>query len=430
MNKIASRISILALTLLVVAGAGCSGYTGATYQPPPPPPPPPLPPAPPALTPACPGCLFLFATTPAGVIYSFSGEASGDFSEGDMTALNSAPGPAGSEGILAIPNIPNAQNPLPATQGEVYVSDPASNSIRAYSITQDLHSPDPYPGRLTPEPFGAFSLAPASGVPGPIELFDGRLFVMNSDGNISVLNRNADASLSSVSGSPFAASAGMSRFCALSWAGNSADKFLYAINPADPAEGIAAFSIADTGALTPLPSSPFPLPSGTGVLSLACPEVPVSNALYVGMHDTGAIAGFTIAADGSLSPMAGSPFAAGRGTSSLVVQSGFLYAQNSTDATISGYSLDPGTGVPKALAGSPFPSAATSGPLTGGGGFVGDQYLGKDGLGGFGGNLFLVDVDKIYFFGADAKTGTLTPLYGTPLTGFSVVAVRFMLYPF
>lgn len=426
MNKFASRTRILglvvcrlSLSLLVVALAGCSGYSGATYQPPPPPP---APPAPPAPKPVCPGCLFLFATTASGVIYSISGEASGDFNEGDVTVLNSAPGPAGSEGIIAIPNIPTVQKPQPTTQGELYVSDPALNSIRAYNINGQAYA---YGGSLTPASFGAFSLAPAGGMPGHMELFDGHLVVMNSDGQISVLNRNADSSLTAIAGSPFTAPSGMSRFCAMSWASNSPQKFLYAINPSDPIEGIAGFSMADSGALTPLPGSPFPLPSGTGALTLACPEVPVSNALYVGMRDAGAITAFAIAADGSLSPVAGSPFAAGRGTSSLVVESGFLYAQNSADATISGYALDPGTGVLTALPGSPFPSAATSATLTGDG--------------GFGGYLFLPDASgaTIYIFAADAKTGFLTPVHGSPVSYANlfnpveaVVSLRFMLYPF
>lgn len=426
MNKFASRIRILglvvcrlSLTLLVVALVGCSGYTGAAYQTPPPPPP--LPSAPPAPKPVCPGCLFLFATTESGVIYSISGEASGDFNEGDVAALNVAPGPAGSEGIIAIPNLPTIQDPQPATQGEVYVSDPAFNSIRAYNITGQIYA---YGGVLTPESFGAISLAPAGGVPGPMELFDGRIFVMNSDGKISVLNRNADSSLTAIAGSPFAAPSGMSRFCAMSWASNSPEKFLYAINPSDPTEGIAGFSIGDTGALSPLPNSPFPLPSGTGVLTLACPEIPVSNSLYVGMHDAGAIAGFAIAADGSLSAMAGSPFAAGRGTSSLVVQSGYLYAQNSTDATISGYALDSGTGVPTPLPLSPFSSAATSRTLTGDG--------------GFGSNLFLPDASgaRIFIFSADSHSGSLAPVNGSPVSYATfnppeaLVSLRFMLYPF
>jgi 6-phosphogluconolactonase len=83
--------------------------------------------------------------------------------------------------------------------------------------------------------------------------------------------------------------------------------------------------------------------------------------LYVALKNANAVAAFAIANDGSLTPIAGSPFAAGHGTFSLGGADGFLFATNNSDGTISSYSMNPSTGALTTVAGSPFAGSVTSG---------------------------------------------------------------------
>jgi 6-phosphogluconolactonase len=88
-----------------------------------------------------------------------------------------------------------------------------------------------------------------------------------------------------------------------------------------------------------------------------------SAYLYIARSGTqGGIAVYSIGGSGSLTPVSGSPFAAGLGTYAVQLDStgSYLYAANRTDGTISGYSIVPGTTVSgltlKQVTGSPFTS--------------------------------------------------------------------------
>ncbi|WP_158792326.1 hypothetical protein [Granulicella sp. L60] len=76
----------------------------------------------------------------------------------------------------------------------------------------------------------------------------------------------------------------------------------------------------------------------------------------------GGVAVYSIASNGILTPVSGSPFAAGTGTYSVVMDKTgtYLYAANRGDGTISGYTIVPGTTTAgltlTALSGSPYGS--------------------------------------------------------------------------
>jgi len=87
--------------------------------------------------------------------------------------------------------------------------------------------------------------------------------------------------------------------------------------------------------------------------------------LYVARSGTnGGIAVFSIGSGGSLTPVTGTPFAAGNGTFSVVLDptGTYLYAANRTDNTISGYTIVAGTTAAalslKPLTGSPYASGS------------------------------------------------------------------------
>ena len=85
---------------------------------------------------------------------------------------------------------------------------------------------------------------------------------------------------------------------------------------------------------------------------------------YVANYESGNLSGFKIDSDGALTPVKGSPFAAGSGPLSIAVDpdGNFIYVANQRGSysTISGYTIDPTDGVLTPIKGSPFPSGFNS----------------------------------------------------------------------
>jgi len=274
-----------------------------------------------------------------------------------------------------------------AIQPYVYVSDPANNSIRAYVV----NSSD---GSLSPALFGPTSLE-NGGLPGDLVVFGSTLYAASSNGGVFAFNVNADGSLASVSGSPFPAGSGLSHLAIIPSQSVANTTFLYAANTGDPNGSISAFSIAANGVLTPVAGSPFATVSGGGPAGF----YDGGNVLYVALKNANAVAAFTIAADGSLSPIAGSPFPAGGGTSSLTGADGFLFATNSLDGTISSYAMDPYSGNLTQVSGSPFTASIATG----------DTLYDN-------GTLFVPDAsaNSISGFHPDLSTGVVNSQTGSP----------------
>jgi 6-phosphogluconolactonase len=81
-----------------------------------------------------------------------------------------------------------------------------------------------------------------------------------------------------------------------------------------------------------------------------------TSYVYIARSGTnGGLAVFKIGTAGALTSVAGSPFAAGNGPTSVVLDStgAFVYVANSTDGTISGYTIGTGAAL-TALTGSPY----------------------------------------------------------------------------
>jgi len=134
-----------------------------------------------------------------------------------------------------------------------------------------------------------------------------------------------------------------------------AGKFLFACSLYS--SSTEAFSInGETGALTPISASTFPI-QGFGGCTLSID--PTGKFLYIAAS-TG-VWGFTVnSTSGVLSAMAGSPFSDGSVLrESAIAPSGkFLYAiSNTTLNTISVFTIDSSNGSLTPIAGSPFPMA-------------------------------------------------------------------------
>ena len=138
----------------------------------------------------------------------------------------------------------------------------------------------------------------------------------------------ASGALTALPGSPFAA--GVEPIEVLV---DVSDSFLFATN--DNAENIAVFAIDGAGALTPVTGSPF-ASDATGPAGLA--QDSAGQFLYVangGFSGSADVSVFTIAGDGSLTPISGSPFATG-GTGNATGIAFLSQAIFSVGGTVSG----------------------------------------------------------------------------------------------
>jgi len=84
--------------------------------------------------------------------------------------------------------------------------------------------------------------------------------------------------------------------------------------------------------------------------------------LYVANSGSNDVSVFSIdVASGRLTPIAGSPFAAGKQPSSVIVVSSWVYVANAGDNTVSAFTWNPTTGALTPVAASPFPVGNTPG---------------------------------------------------------------------
>jgi 6-phosphogluconolactonase (cycloisomerase 2 family) len=102
---------------------------------------------------------------------------------------------------------------------------------------------------------------------------------------------------------------------------------------------VFGFSVGAGGVLTPLSGSPY----AAGVQPSAIASDSSSTYVYVTDFARGNVQGYTVAS-GSLTPLAGSPFPAGNQPSAVVVDPSYAYAYvaNSLDATVTAYSMSNG----------------------------------------------------------------------------------------
>ena len=219
-------------------------------------------------------------------------------------------------------------------------------TVSAYSI-------NPSTGALLPVPGSSFA---AGNVPGGVTFNPTGTFAYmtswGADGTVSAFRINPDTgALMPVPDSPFAAGNRPEGVTV-----NPAGTFAYVTNRG--ADGtVSAFRInPDTGALTPVPGSPFaagwhahPItinPAGTFAY--------VTNGSRVG---NGTVSAFRINPDtGALTPVPGSPFAAGGFPDSVTINPAGTFAyvviEGYTDS-VSAYRINAGTGALTPVPGSP-----------------------------------------------------------------------------
>ena len=227
-------------------------------------------------------------------------------------------------------------------------------------------------------------------------------FVTNSgSGTVSVFAVSNSGMMSPISGSPFSAGAG-AEFVAF----DSVHKFLFVSNQG--ANTVSAFSVnTATGMLTAIPGSPF----ATGARPTGIAVDPMGRFVFVANQAANSISAFLIGANGTLSPVAGSPFTASNPFGLAVNPAGtVLFANNFPDSqttdlnTVSSFQIG-ADGALTPVAGSPFATASSAG-------FASSIGLAMDPAGSF---LFVGDhmAQAVVPFSV-SSTGALSPVSTLP----------------
>lgn len=172
------------------------------------------------------------------------------------------------------------------------------------------------------------------------------LYAADAGGGIDAYQINASTgALTAMPGSPFGA--GDLHSVVVDPSGS----FVYAVN--DTSGNVLAFTIDPNGALAPVPGSPFSLPGGAKSSPMGI--VDTGRFVYVTLNSMNQVAGFTVdATTGKLTPISGSPIAAGQSPTNLIFSKGFLYVVNAENGSVSGYSIAASSGALTPMTGSPF----------------------------------------------------------------------------
>ena len=346
----------------------------------------------------CGGCSFLYATTNANQILGFKLD-----SRGALGAPVSTPGAANSPDIAGLGG-------MYVNGGPLYVSDPNNNAIDAFVVSAR-------DGTLTPMPGSPFSLGGPAGTAAGLLTFGNFLYAGDTNGTIAAFNITSNGALTAIPGSPFAAGTAPLHLVS-AYTGSPSIPLLYAAD--FTGGGIRAFTIGSNGVLTPVPGSPFATPPNSAPAAMFAGGSAISGGiLCVALSGLNQIAAFSITnGSGALTPLAGSPFAAGRSPVSLFAYTSFLYALNSVDHTISAYRMDLNTGLLTPIQGSPFPAGTASG------GLINDTLNTQI--------FYAPDLqsNRILAFVADLSTGSLAPLPGSPFpTSAGPMAVTTVGFP-
>jgi YVTN family beta-propeller protein len=226
----------------------------------------------------------------------------------------------------------------------MYVANSADNTVSAYTLSDGAAteiSGSPYvvgnlPFAMAIDPNGNF------------------LYVTNyDDGTVSAFAIDyTTGALTAIAGSPFGAGTG-----AVAIAIDPTDTFAYVAN--EKGDSISAYSLnPSTGALVPLSGSPFSTSSSPESLAVN----PGGSDVYVAnVTAANEITNYAITPSTGVLTV-GTPIASGALPLSIVADPGglFVYAANETSDDVSVYTVSAATGVLTPVAGSPFAAGAGS----------------------------------------------------------------------
>jgi 6-phosphogluconolactonase (cycloisomerase 2 family) len=186
-----------------------------------------------------------------------------------------------------------------------------------------------------------------------------------SPNSISAFSASASGALTPIPGSPFPTGgngAGGGFFAANRITTAVVKDFLYAANSGS--NNVTAFSInPGTGTLTPVPGSPFATGGVADGVGMALTATPDDKFLIAANGASMTITVYGVAANGALSPVPGSPFPSSAGgplASAKVTSDGKFLAISSAPGSISMFSIS-ATGGLTPVPGSLFPDPGAAG---------------------------------------------------------------------
>lgn len=177
------------------------------------------------------------------------------------------------------------------------------------------------------------------------------LLFASGDQGISVFQVAADGTLALVPGSPF----GSRRYVGTVAVTIGARTFVYAADYFG--DGIAGFTLGADGTLTPFPTPRVPTGSHSGPTGMTA----FGDVLLVALSSSAGVASFKVRSDGRLIPAYGTPVSLPNSSPynvSVDPSGRYAYVAAYNTASIFGLALDRGTGVLTELRGSPFATNA------------------------------------------------------------------------
>ena len=232
----------------------------------------------------------------------------------------------------------------------LFAANGASNNIRVFSIAAN--------GVLTP----VGPLVPVGGNPDGIKVSpDGKFLsvALNSTNQVAMFSIGSGGALTPVPGSPFNAK-GTGQEAGLDI--NCASDFLFGGEANGSSTIVDVFSIASNGVLTEISGSPF---TGPGANSNVVVLSPDDKFLFVSNQISNTVTVFSVAANGSLTLVSGSPFATGGSFPAGMATDAFgkfLFVANSSPNSVTVFSIA-SNGSLSPVTGSPFPTGQPNGVL-------------------------------------------------------------------
>lgn len=292
-------------------------------------------------------------------------------------------------GVLSGSSGPPPPSPTPFSPAFVYFSNTSAGTLTAINVAGGK------PAQL------GTSLPPPGAAPIGLAATGKLLYVANSgSGTISGFSFNANSgALQPLPGSPYFAAPGVSQFALCPGNGGAtAPRFIYAT----ATSAVLGYNLTSTGQLTPLPGSPF----NAGTQPAAVITDSACNFLFVANRGSNNISVFSVnSSNGFLTPVPGSPFRTGTTPVALAMGDGFLFAANSGSNNVSVYTVNTtsgaGGGFLTSVAGAPF--AAGSAPSA---------------LVYFSPTLYVANSasNNVSAFTVTATTGAFTPVTGSPFS--------------
>ncbi|CAB1062004.1 hypothetical protein D1BOALGB6SA_6780 [Olavius sp. associated proteobacterium Delta 1] len=236
----------------------------------------------------------------------------------------------------------------------------------------------------------------------------------NVSDNVSGFSINSSTgALSATSGSPFSDS-GVASADIRALTADPFGSYLYVANGIDGS--VSGFSInSSTGALSAISGSPFSDTSPPSDFPVALAVDPSGSFVYVLNGSVfGTVSGFSVnSGTGALTTISGSPFSdSGVASPDAVALAAdplerFLYVANRSDDSVSGFNLNSSTGALTVISGSPFVDPWAS--------FPGIHAVAMDPSGSF---VYTANFSSgdISGFGINSSTGALTAISGSPFS--------------